>query len=370
MVNPENFIKVLTSLKVSPFIMVPCSIYKPLANWMLNRNLPLIIPPNEAHAIGFATGVYSATSNLPAVFIQNSGLNNIANAQTSLNLIYKIPALIIVSWRGEKPEAPEHDVMGESLKKFLNVLHLPFEVLAEKSWKEQIRRMTSLAKKKKTPTALVIRKGFFEKEEPLVTKLSKNFSLSRIDAIRIIKNKLSKKSVFISATGHPSRDSYAVSSTPDFYTMGSMGHVFSIGAGTTWQLKKSGSKIKVVIFDGDGGCLMHLGSLAMVGIEEIKNSNLIYVVLDNEAYESTGNQPSLSTNIDFVKVAKGLGFQQAFKAVNRSNLIKILNLIKPNKATFIHVKVNRKKEKTRRVSDDYTCEQVAKRFSQNVKKLI
>ncbi len=367
MVAPDDFVKHLLSLKVSPLIMVPCSIYKPLANWAINRNVPLIIPPNEAHAMGFAAGSYSVGNQLPAVFIQNSGLNNIANAQTSLNLIYKIPTLVFVSWRGEHPEAPEHDVMGESLKKFLTVLRLPYEVLTDKNWKEQIKKMSKLAKSKKTPAALVVKKGFFEKEEDLRTDPTTKYPMSRFEAIRLIKRRLSKKTVFVSGTGHPSRDSYAVSPTPDFYTMGSMGHVFSIGAGVTWQLQNNKSKVRVVILDGDGGCLMHLGSLAMVGTDEIKKSNLVYVVLDNEAYESTGNQPSLSSSVDFVKVAKGLGFPQAYKVTNEAGLKNALSSISSDSASFIHVKVNRKKEKTPRVSDDYTCEQVAMRFTRNIK---
>jgi len=369
MIKSADFVSVLLKLKLSPFLMVPCSLFKHAANWMIEKKVPLIITPNEAHAMGFAIGSYSASNTLPVIFLQNSGLNNIANAQTSLNLLYKVPVLLIVSWRGEKPEAPEHNIMGASLKKFFKVLQIPYEVLAEKNWQAQIKKMTAKAKKNKTPVAVVVRKGFFEKENVSLNDNAKKYSLSRLEAIATIKKKYLNKAVFISTNGHPSRDSFSVSPSPDFYMMGSMGHAFSMGAGASWYLKKSDSKLKTVVFDGDGGCLMHLGSLALIGIDEVKRSNLIYIVLDNEAYESTGSQPCLSAKVDLVTVAKGLGFVQAYKADSKNSLENILKKLKPGLAAFILVKVNRKKDKTPRVSDHYTCEQVERRFKNNIKKL-
>lgn len=369
MIKSNDFIDSLRSFHLSPFLMVPCSIFEPLTFWMLNNNTEIIFPPNEAHAMGFAVGSYSVTGEPAVIFLQNSGLNNIANCQTSLNLLYKIPVLLIVSWRGEQPEAPEHNIMGANMKKFFEVLKIPFRVLS-KNWRIELKEMVDLAKKEKQPTAVVVRKGIFTEEKYSPDDLVDKYSLSRFEAIKIIKESLKEKAVFISTNGHPSRDSFAVSPTPDFYMMGSMGHAFSIGAGTAWaqsaRHSERGSKsIKTVVLDGDGGCLMHLGSLALVGLERIKKSNLVYVVLDNEAYESTGCQPSLSLGIDFVKIAEGLGFSQVFSLTNARELKNVINRLKPNLASFIHIKVNRQKIKTPRISDKYTCEQIAKRFKGN-----
>ena len=129
MIKPNDFVKCLYSLDLSPFLMVPCSVFKPLTNALLEKEV--IFPPNEAHAIGFAVGSYNVTGEPAVVFLQNSGLNNVANCQTSLNLLYKIPVFLVVSWRGEQPEAPEHNIMGADLKKFFQVLRIPFKVLSE-----------------------------------------------------------------------------------------------------------------------------------------------------------------------------------------------------------------------------------------------
>lgn len=365
MIQARDFISFLKSFGLSQFLMVPCSIFKPLTNVLLKTEV--IFPPNEAHAMGFAVGSYCVTGKPAVIFMQNSGLNNIANCQTSLNLLYKIPALLVVSWRGEKPEAPEHNIMGASLKKFFDVLQIPSVVLTDK-WKEELRLMVELAKKKKNPVAVVIRQGIFAEEKYHPNDLAQKYPLSRFEAIKIIKESLRKKSFFISTNGFPSRESFSVADTPDFYTMGSMGHAFSIGAGVAWNLAKKDSKLRVVVLDGDGGCLMHLGSLVLGGLKEIKKSNLIYIVLDNEAYESTGSQPSLSPGVDFTKVAEGLGFPQVFSIRNAQELKKTIKKLKPNLASFIHIKVNRKKIDTPRVSDKYTCEQITKRFMKNFSK--
>lgn len=368
MIKAQEFVKHLQSYGLWPFLMVPCSIFKPLASWMLNNEVEIIFPPNEAHAMGFVVGTYGVTNQPALIFMQNSGLNNIANAQTSLHALYKIPVLLIVSWRGEKPEAPEHKIMGTSLVKFFETLQIPCQVLTD-DWQEELAKMVGIVRTKKRPGAIVIRKGIFAEENHLPPDLAEKYPLSRFEAIEIIKESLKDEAIFISTNGHPSRDSFAALETADFYMMGSMGHAFSIGAGTAWSLVGKNVDLKTVVLDGDGGCLMHLGSLALVGLEKIKKSNLVYVVLDNEAYESTGSQPTLSPGIDFAKVADGLGFPQIFSIVDTRGLKRVLKSLKPNLAAFVHLKVNRQKKETPRVSDKYTCEQITRRFMDRLKKI-
>lgn len=362
MVKSQDFIDNLNSHDVSPLLMVPCSIFKPLTNWMLNNDVEVIFPPNEAHAMGFAVGSYCASRKLPVIFMQNSGLNNIANCQTSLNLLYKVPTLMVVSWRGEKPEAPEHNIMGEKLKSYFELLDIPFRVLSQ-NWEAELGEMASLAKEQETPTAVVVRRGFFDEGQSKFPLIDIDLSLSRYKAIRIIKEFFQDSAVFISTNGHASRDSFSVMDSPDFYMMGSMGHAFSIGAGTAWSLaKKNNKNINTVVLDGDGGCLMHLGSLALIGLENLRDSGLVYVVLDNAAYESTGGQPSLASKVDFEKVAEGLGFSNIYSVSEASALETILTKAKNFTPCFIHVKVNLEKKEATRVSDAYSCKEVKDRF--------
>ena len=68
---------------------------------------------------------------------------------------------------------------------------------------------------------------------------------------------------------------------------------------------------KTLILDGDGNVLMSMGTLAMIASSAPKN--LIHIVIDNEVYESTGNQRTLSHEIRLEEVAKSAGYKQAMR---------------------------------------------------------
>ena len=85
--------------------------------------------------------------------------------------------------------------------------------------------------------------------------------------------------------GFPSRELYDIDDrNENFYMIGSMGLVSSIGLGLA--LAKPNKKI--VIIDGDGSFLMNLGSVITIFAQN--PSNLTWIVINNEAYGSTGNQ--------------------------------------------------------------------------------
>jgi sulfopyruvate decarboxylase TPP-binding subunit len=77
------------------FTGVPCSIIGNLITSLTNRPDVTYIPSvREDVAIGIASGAYMAGKK-PAVLMQNSGLGQCLDALTSLNLIYKLPCLLL-----------------------------------------------------------------------------------------------------------------------------------------------------------------------------------------------------------------------------------------------------------------------------------
>ena len=64
------------------------------------RDVRLILATREEEAFGIAAGLYLG-GRLPTVMLQSSGIGNSLNALTSLLVPYQIPALMIVSMRGE-----------------------------------------------------------------------------------------------------------------------------------------------------------------------------------------------------------------------------------------------------------------------------
>jgi sulfopyruvate decarboxylase subunit alpha len=79
----------------------------------------------EEEAFGIAAGLYLGGAK-PALMLQSSGLGNSLNAITSLLLPYKIPALIIISLRGDAGEWNDAQVpMGRAVRPICDAIGLP-----------------------------------------------------------------------------------------------------------------------------------------------------------------------------------------------------------------------------------------------------
>jgi thiamine pyrophosphate-dependent acetolactate synthase large subunit-like protein len=108
--------------------------------------------------------------------------------------------------------------------------------------------------------------------------------MTRLDAVRVLIDTVGDAPI-VASLGHPAYDLFVAGDRPqNFYTWGSMGVASSIGLGLA--LAKPDRSIFVV--DGDGSLLMNLGSLATIGL--LQPANLVVVVMDNEAYATTGGQ--------------------------------------------------------------------------------
>jgi phosphonopyruvate decarboxylase len=84
--------------------------------------------------------------------------------------------------------------------------------------------------------------------------------------------------------------------------VGSMGCISSLGLGVSLLQPQ----LETVIIDGDGAALMRMGNLACVG--RYGGSNLTHIVLDNEVYDSTGGQATVSASVDFASIAANCGY--------------------------------------------------------------
>ena len=61
-----------------------------------------------------------------------------------------------------------------------------------------------------------------------------------------------------------------------------------------------------------------MGTLAMIAAEAPKN--LVHVVIDNEVYESTGSQRTISNAVALEKVAKSSGYRQAMRVDKKEDI--------------------------------------------------
>lgn len=83
------------------------------------------IATREEEAFGIAAGLYLG-GHRPTVMLQSSGLGNSINALTSLLVPYRIPALIVISMRGDETEwNPAQVPMGRAVPAICEAIGVP-----------------------------------------------------------------------------------------------------------------------------------------------------------------------------------------------------------------------------------------------------
>ena len=83
------------------------------------------VATREEEAFGIAAGMYLGGAR-PTVMLQSSGLGNSLNALTSLLIPYKIPALVIISMRGDIGEWNDAQVpMGRAVRAICDAIGVP-----------------------------------------------------------------------------------------------------------------------------------------------------------------------------------------------------------------------------------------------------
>jgi len=142
---------------------VPCSILSDIINYLSESDEFVYVPATrEDEALGIAVGAYMGGKK-PVVLMQNSGLGASISALTSLVLLYKIPILFIISWRGYLgKDAPEHLLMGRYVLDFLKVMNVPTKILSRDVLEEQIADSVRVLEEKEIPVALMLRRGVVE----------------------------------------------------------------------------------------------------------------------------------------------------------------------------------------------------------------
>ena len=139
--------------------------------------------------------------------------------------------------------------------------------------------------------------------------------IDRYTAIQAILRRVNPDDLVLSTTGMISREVFVTNDRPcNFYMIGSMGLLSSFGLGLALQFPEK----RVFILEGDGSALMSLGTLPLIATES--PNNLFHVILDNEAYESTGSQPSISSKVDLDEIAKSSGYPHVARAEDLETL--------------------------------------------------
>jgi phosphonopyruvate decarboxylase len=271
---------------------------------------------------------------LGCAFSQNSGLGNMVNPLTSLLHPASIPALLLVTWRGEpgRKDEPQHELMGRITTPLLDLMQIPWHVMPDDPAlvplvvETAFRRMCA----DRRPCAVVVKKDTVAPAQldgltltpPAATVVRSPHPPQypvRAGVLGELLSALPDAAAIISTTGFTSRELCAIGDRPgNFYLVGAMGSAVSVGLGVATQTSRP-----VVVIDGDGALLMRLGSLATIGA--YGRGGLVHVVLDNGQHESTGGQRTNSPGTGLVAAAAACGYRYAYACSTVDDLIGALN---------------------------------------------
>ena len=125
----SNNIFNLVNPEIDLYVGVPDSLLKKFLKDIDRSGKKHIICINEAHAVSIAFGTMLAGKK-PCVYLQNSGLGNIINPLTSLCIPSNVCPLLVI---GHRHTLPQHEIMGQTDKKILDIIGYTNYILVEGS---------------------------------------------------------------------------------------------------------------------------------------------------------------------------------------------------------------------------------------------
>lgn len=139
--------------------------------------------------------------------------------------------------------------------------------------------------------------------------------MTRYEALQRILARMPATDLALFTTGMISREAFHIRDRPEnFYMLGSMGLLSSLGLGLALQWPSR----RIWVIEGDGSALMSLGTFPRIAAS--RPANLRHIVLDNEGYESTGGQPSITATTDLAAVAQAAGYPLVRSVADEASL--------------------------------------------------
>ena len=300
---------------------VPCSFLTPVINRVISdRATRYVGAASEGEAVAIAAGAWLAGRET-VVMCQNSGLGNTINPLTSLNWPFRIPTLLVVTWRGQPGlgDEPQHELMGRVTARLLADLGVGHRGFPREAAEIPVALDAAKAAMADTglPFAFIMEKGSvaeapLDQPEPTPRPAGELVALcrgagrpTRFAALERLLATVPEAAAIVATTGKCGRELFTLADREQqLYQAGSMGCASAMGLGVALNVTRP-----VVVLDGDGAALMKLGNLATIGAEA--PDNLIHVLLDNGVHDSTGGQATVSPGVDFAAIAVACGYRSA-----------------------------------------------------------
>lgn len=323
MISADRFIDTAISNGFSFFSGVPCSYLSPLINRVISRrDADYVGATSEGEAIAIAAGAWLA-GRQTVVMCQNSGLGNAVNPLTSLNYPFRIPTLMVVTWRGKPGEAdePQHVLMGKITKELLTVIDVPSAEFPaqEADVGPSVENARNQMAGSRLPFAMIMSRDTIANSELDEVPIEKRAISGPRTNLTTGGNRPTRQAVLerllatvpddvalVATTGKCGRELFTLEDRKQhFYQVGSMGAASAMALGIALTTTR-----RVIVVDGDGAALMKLGNMATIGAR--RPGNYIHLLLDNGVHDSTGGQATVSPSVDFSAVAISCGYSCAW----------------------------------------------------------
>ena len=350
MISADEFLIPAEKLGYNFYTGVPCSFLTPFINRAISsKQIDYVGAASEGEAMAIAAGAWLA-GRKTVVMCQNSGLGNCVNPITSLNYPFRIPTLLITTWRGQPgvKDEPQHELMGQITQSIMKLMQISCIDFPHES--EEVTGILNTAeliiKKNNLPVGLIMKQNsvksenldqFIFKVKPIGVYKDRQTGSSKTNRYKTLEEvvKISTdQTAIIATTGKCGRELFTIYDRPQhIYQVGSMGGASAMGLGLAMNTDKS-----VVVLDGDGAALMKMGNLATIGANSPRN--LIHIILDNGVHDSTGGQATVSTHIDFAQVAIACGYRFAATTDDLAGFAKTFSeATQADGPTLIHAKI-------------------------------
>jgi phosphonopyruvate decarboxylase len=339
MIEARQFVEAARERGFQWYAGVPCSYLTPFINYVLqDASLHYVSMANEGDAVALIAGITlggeRGKHGRGIAMMQNSGLGNAVSPLTSLTWTFRLPQLLIVTWRGQPgvPDEPQHALMGPITPTMLDTMEIPWELFPTDPEAIGPALDRALAHMDATgrPYALLMQKGSVAahglKADALASRrrapvaatvhgagaagagAAGGASLpSRGQVLReVVARTPRNTTVVLASTGFCGRELFTTDDRPNqLYMVGSMGCVLPLALGVALQRPD----LRVLAVDGDGAALMRMGAFATAGA--YGPSNLQHLLFDNGAHDSTGGQATVSPLVSFADVAAACGYASA-----------------------------------------------------------
>jgi phosphonopyruvate decarboxylase len=351
MIEARDFVEAARARGFQWYAGVPCSFLTPFINYVLqDDSLRYVSMANEGDAVALMAGVALGGAR-GVTMMQNSGLGNAVSPLTSLTWTFRLPQLLIVTWRAQPgiADEPQHALMGPITPAMLEIMQIPWELFPTEVGQidAALERATKHMDETGRPYALVMQKGSVA-NYTLITAggvgrksrraaailhprlYSPEARPTREQALRVVvANTPTALNALLASTGFCGRELYAVEDRANqLYMVGSMGCVLPLALG----LALARPDIRVVALDGDGAALMRMGAFATVGA--YGPPNLWHLLLDNGVHDSTGGQATVSPQVSFAEVAAACSYSSSMETDDLSQITAWLNLPASDGARF------------------------------------